>query len=84
MNIIFLLLLLLVLQGGMAGKTSIYMRLRVMTTKERHEDVNQSIWLLPNHTATDVLQIIRDIKPNLLERFVPVAAFALARSTPKH
>eukprot|EP01047_Picozoa_sp_COSAG01_P142041 COSAG01_NODE_73191_length_251_cov_0.486842_1_plen_67_part_01 len=39
----------------------VYMRLRVMTTKERHEDVNQSMWQLPNHTATDVLAMIADV-----------------------
>ena len=47
----------------------VYMRLRVMTTKERHEDVNQSMWQLPNHTATDVLAMIADVKPTLLERY---------------
>ena len=47
----------------------IYLRIRVMTTKERHEDVNQSVWQLPNHTATDVLNIIRDVKPTMLERY---------------
>lgn len=47
----------------------VYMRLRVMTTKERHEDVNQSMWQLPNHTATEVLAMIADVKPTLLERY---------------
>jgi hypothetical protein len=47
----------------------IYVRVRVMTTKERHEDVNQSTWMLPNHTATDVLAMIEDIKPSMLERY---------------
>ena len=62
-------LLLGALAGAVAEPPEVYMRLRVMTTKERHEDVNQSMWQLPNHTATDVLAMIVDIKPTLLERY---------------
>ena len=62
-------LLLAALAAAAAAPPEVYMRLRVMTTKERHEDANQSMWQLPNHTATDVLAMIADIKPTLLERY---------------
>lgn len=52
-----------------ASAPPIYMRFRVLDTKERHESQNQSLWVLPNHTATDVLAMIADFKPTVLERF---------------
>ena len=64
-----LLLFFLSLTRTLGQAPPIYMRLRVMDTKERHEYANQSMWQLPNHTATDVLKLINDIKPNLLERY---------------